>query len=728
MKINRFFRGLSTAMMALVSGCLINSLTDMETSLGLDTLFKIRGKRNPPQEVVVVAMDETSDKNLNLGWNYPEWRKYHAQLVKELQRQKAALIVFDLQFIAEQPAYDPAFAEAIQSAGNVLITDCLQTQNDAREECSTNHKDPPIQTDTPEDAFNETLIASRMVHPNRLIQSSVLDHSPFVLSNDAENPIVRDVWTFIDKHSEKPTLPVLAWFYYLNRTQSLPSELKPTFPFSEWLSLQRRICREGLGNAPMDSSGTTGLTKRIDDIICGEDSRYLDYYGPPKTLRMESYSDVYEGKIGNLNGKVVFVGKANRHKLPGQKDYFQTPLTDKQSGRMAGVEIMATQFANHLEGRFIQPLPPRPLLLAFGLVTAWLLVQFSAVTGLFLSLFAGGVYAVFVQWCFTRHGLWLPVAVPLLVQLPLSGFISLIWTYFDQLKTIKEITAENKQLIKDFINEFKTSPAKSNVRVGKRKTQAKSVFGICLATDVKGYTTIAEANPSDVVYANLEEYFQVLCAPVSARGGEIANITGDSLMAIWQDLPVDRQQNLACTATLEMEEAVERFNKRSALGAFPTRIGLHQGGFTVGSFLVGNPDNANPVGDIVNTTSRIEGINKQLGTKILASLTTVKDATDIFFRPVGDFQLVGREEIISLVEIVGKRSEISSDENARLKLFAKGLTLFRQGYWDDALHFFETLLMTYGHDGPAQFYFNKATVYKEKPPHDWKGFIKLDSK
>lgn len=701
----------------------------METSLGLDTLFKIRGKRSPPQEVVVVAMDETSDKYLNVGWNYPEWRKYHAQLVKELQRQGAALIVFDLQFIAEQPAYDPAFAEAIQSAGNVLVTDCLQTQNDAREECSTSHKDPPIQTDTPdEEALNETLIASRIVHPNRLIQSSVLGHAPFVLPNDAENPIVREVWTFIDKHSEKPTLPVLAWFHYLNRTQSLPAGLKPSSPVSEWLSLQRRICREGLGNAPMASNKKQGLAYRIDDIICGEDSRYLDFYGPPKTLRMESYSDVYEGKIGNLKGKAVFIGKANRHKLPGQKDYFQTPLTGKQSGRMAGVEIMATQFANHLEGRFIQPLPTLPILLAFGLVTAWLLVQFSAFTGLLTGLLAGGVYAVLVQWFFSSNGLWLPVSVPLLVQLPLSGFMSLIWTYFDQKKKINEITEKNKRLIKVFIDEFKTSPTKSHVRIGLHKTQAKSVFGICLATDVKGYTTIAEANPSGLVYANLEEYFQVLCAPVSARGGEIANITGDSLMAIWQDLPVDKQQHLACTATLEMEEAVEQFNKRSALGAFPTRIGLHQGSFTLGSFLSGNPDNANPVGDIVNATSRIEGINKQLGTKILASLTTVKNATDIYFRPVGDFQLVGREEITSLVEIIGKRSDISSDEIAKFKLFAKGLTLFRQGYWDDASHFFETLLMTYGHDGPTQFYFNKAMAYKEKPPHDWKGFIKLDTK
>lgn len=729
MSSKTIFRGFIITLVGLLTGCLINLLTDMETLLGLDTLFKLRGARQPPKEVVVVAMDETSDKNLNLGWDFPDWRKYHAQLIKELQRQESALIIFDLQFIAEQPAHDPAFAKAIQSAGNVLITGCLQTQNDARDECSTSHKDPPIQSDaTDQEVLNENLAASRLVHPNALIQSAALGHAPFVLSNDAENPVIREVWTFIDKHSEIPTLPVLAWIHYLNHEKLLPDTLKLAPPISEWLSLQRRKCREGLGNEPTESVQKYGLVKRIDDIICGEDSRYLDFYGPPKTIRMESYSDVYEGKVGDLKEKVVFVGKANRYRLPGLKDYFQTSLTSKQSGRMAGVEIMATQFANLLEGRFVEPYPPLPILSAFGLAAAGLLVQFPGLTGLTLSILAGVIYAFSVQWCFNRSGLWLPVAVPLLVQLPLSGFMSLIWTYFDQKQKIKEITAENKRLIKDFIDEFKTSSVKSRVSVGLQKAQAKPVFGICLATDVKGYTTIAEANPADLVYANLEEYFELLCAPVSARGGEIANITGDSLMAIWRDLPDDKQRKLACIATLEMEEAVERFSKRSALGAFPTRIGLHQGRFTLGSFLAGNPGTSNPVGDTVNTASRIEGLNKKLGTKILASSAIAENSSGIFFRPIGEFQLAGRAEIISLVEIVGVESDIAPDKTVLYKRFANGLKLFQQGQWENALLAFKGLLETQIHDGPTRYYYDQACAFKENPPQSWGGFITLDSK
>ena len=77
-------------------------------------------------------------------------------------------------------------------------------------------------------------------------------------------------------------------------------------------------------------------------VICQEESHFLDFYGPPQTFRMESYSAVYQGKVTDLKDKVVFVGKANRSFSPGKTDYFPTPYTDTRSGKMAGVEIMAT--------------------------------------------------------------------------------------------------------------------------------------------------------------------------------------------------------------------------------------------------------------------------------------------------------------------------------------------------------------------------------------------------
>lgn len=726
MKTKPFLRILIITLTALFAGCLINSFTDMETRLGLDTLYRNRGEQKPPEDAVVVAMDETSDKYFNLGWDFKEWRKYHARLIEQLKKQQAALIVFDLQFIAEQPAYDQAFADALKSAGNVLVTACLRNNNETREQCSKNALHGKTNNSSVNSGKNKTTLWEK-IPPNPLISSAVLDFAPFVLPDDVDNPVIREAWTFINNQTETPALPVLVWFYYLHQAGKLPEGIYPEFPLSEWMSRQRRICTEGLDTAKFAYTGKTGFELRIAQLFCSEDSHYLNFYGSPRKLRMESYSDVYQGKIGNLKNKVVFVGVAKQRGRLNKQDSFETPFTTTETGRMAGVEIMATEFSNLLEENFLKPLPPFPVQLAFGLVIVWIMVVFTGISGLLLSSLLATVYAFFVQWCFNRNGLWLPVAVPLLVQLPFSGFITLYWSYLDQKLKIKEITAENKRLIKDFIDEFKTSKIKSNVKVGLQKNQIKPVFGICLATDIKGYTTIAESNPADLVYANLEEYFELLCAPVSARGGEIANITGDSLMAIWRDLPDDKQRKLACLATLEMEEAVERFSKRSALGAFPTRIGLHQGRFALGNFLLNNPG-SNPVGDIVNIASRIEGLNKKLGTKILASSAIVANTSGVVFRPVGDFQLLGRTELISLVEIVGLESNMTPELSIFYKRFANGLKLFQQGQWEQALLTFKRMLETHGGDGPAKYYFDKASVFRVNPPQKWEGFITLDSK
>lgn len=734
MRFNRLCRSCIITLSGITLGSLIYYQTEMEAVLGLDALFKIRGSRPPPDQVVVVTMDEDSDKNLDLGWDLTQWRRYHAQLIQELNRQKVGLIVFDLQFIAEQPDQDPAFAQAIRTAGNVLVTECVQTQAAARDECSKSHKDSPIQTDNAnEEQLAEIVIPWKIVPPNDIIASSVLDRSPFVLPNDADNPVIRESWVFIDQLAESPTLPLTAWLHYQHLTHQLPDTFKPDTPFSEWLTLQRRMCMFDLDAAENSAHEKSSVTRQLNQLICGEDTRFLDFYGPPKSIRMESYSDVYTGKVANLETKAVFVGKANRRRLPSQKDYFQTPFTSRQSGRMAGVEIMATQFANFLENRFITPVPPLPLMAVFALCIALILAGLPGLSGLATSIVFCGLYAILAQWSFNRSGLWLPVAVPLLVQLPSSWLISLYWTYLDQKNIIKKITEENNKLIDKYIKGIQngipglpdTKQVVSNLVA---KQPAKKVFGICLATDIKGYTSLAEKNSPDRLFDLLRDYFDILSKVVSSQGGIIANITGDAMMAVWFDMPQTKLNRSACLATLDMEREVEKFNRYSSIGAFTTRIGLNQGDFTLGSFVRGGSETANPVGDVVNAASRIEGLNKMLGTQILASSTIAAEFDDICTRPVGAFCFVGKSEAIDLVEIVGPVEKDNPRRTAMFAAFNEGLISFQHGHWDDAIRIFEALLGQYGNDGPSKYYLETAKGFLTTPPLNWSGVIALKTK
>ena len=729
-------RAITIALITLLLGSGIDFLSALESTLGLDTLFKIRGARTPPAEVVVVAMDEASETRLGVGQDLTRWRGFHARLIRELQHQGAAIIVFDLQFIAAHPGHDPAFATAMQKAGNVLLTDCVQKLRRGvedfygRDECSEGNQALFVQRQGGQGQLSEQLIAMRKIPPAPVLAQSALDHAPFYLTNDAENSTIREGWTFLDSLAETPTLPVLTWLYYLQRTGALQGITQPSYPFSDWLTERRRQCRSSLDNTSKSSPEKSDLKDRLDKVICLDDSRYLDFYGPPHTLRMESYSDVYEGKVTDLQGKVVFVGKANRKFSPGKSDYFQTPFSDTRSGKMAGVEIMATQFANLLEGRFVESRFPQGLLLVtFGLVVGLLLTQFAGLSGIAASLLASTAYAGLSVWCFSRSGLWLPVAVPILIQLPVSWLISLLWSRRDLLHERKRILAFVRRVFPQWIPFVATSPGQWYPEKGTAQwTSERDVSGLCLATDIEGYTTVAAHHTPHQMWELLNAYYQVLGRPVSSHNGIIADVTGDAMMAVWIDLPVATQRLAACLAALEMELAVEQFNETSNVGRLPTRIGLHEGDMTLGRLDAGEGSHYRAIGDTVNIASRIQGVNKFLGTHILASTAIAGSLVNVSCRPVGAFRFVGREEQLELMEIIGMEADLSVSNGAMYKKFACGLSAFQQGKWEDAVVSFQTLLDNHGQDGPTQFYLHLALAYQKNPPLEWEAVVTLEGK
>lgn len=398
--MNRLYlRTITITLITFLLGSGGDCLTNMETTLGLDTLFKIRGTRPPPANVVVVAMDETSEIRFDLRQDFTRWRGLHAKLLQELQRQKPAMIVFDLQFMASDPEHDPAFAAAIQQAGNVLVTDCTQKLRSGNKDfygrtaCSKNNTHPFVQVGNPSEPLPIQLVSLKKIDPTQAIRESVVDHAPFLLPDDAVNPIVRESWLFLDELAEAPTLPLVAWVYYLQRTGALAGIIQPEAPYANWLTNQRRLCKSSKidGNAVMPNH--SDLRAYLNYLLCQEDSRFINFYGPPQTFRIESYADVYDGKVNDLQGKIIFVGMSNRQFAPTTPDFFLTPFTNTQSGKMAGVEIMATQFANLLEGRFvISPVPPMLCSIAFALSIGILLVQLASFWGITLSALLATAY------------------------------------------------------------------------------------------------------------------------------------------------------------------------------------------------------------------------------------------------------------------------------------------------------------------------------------------------
>ncbi len=145
-------------------------------------------------------------------------------------------------------------------------------------------------------------------------------------------------------------------------------------------------------------------------------------------------------------------------------------------------------------------------------------------------------------------------------------------------------------------------------------------------TDVEGFTRISEVTPPDMLVAQLTRYFNLAAEIFARHGGTIDKFIGDGIMVLWgapSELP-DAELR-ACRAALELQAALDVLNaewRGQGLHEFRTRIGLHSGIVIAG--VLGSNDRLSytAFGDTINVASRVEGMNKELGTRILMSETT----------------------------------------------------------------------------------------------------------
>jgi len=145
-------------------------------------------------------------------------------------------------------------------------------------------------------------------------------------------------------------------------------------------------------------------------------------------------------------------------------------------------------------------------------------------------------------------------------------------------------------------------------------------------TDVEGFTSISESLDPDVLVGMLTEYFNLATGVFARHGGVVDKFIGDGIMVLW-GAPSDLRdaEYKACLAALELHVEMDELNRKwveQGLPEFRTRVGIHTG--TVIAGVLGSNDRLSytAFGDAINVASRIEGINKQLGTLALMSETT----------------------------------------------------------------------------------------------------------
>ena len=427
-----------------------------------------------------------------------------------------------------------------------------------------------------------------------------------------------------------------------------------------------------------------------------------------------------------LRDKAIFIGRSERLR-PDKEDPFYTVFSQSNGIDLSGVEIAATAFANILDNTSVQPLHMRVQLAtvffwgaALGVLCILLSRSLAAISVLVLSL----SYLFYAYSQFSQNGVWYPMIIPLFLQSPLSFIGTTIWKYVEVNRERQNIrTAFEYHIPNNVVDEL----AKSLSSI---KSDRKPVYGICLFTDVKGYTSVSEKMDPVQLRSHMNQYFEAIFDPVRKNSGIGLELKADSMLAIWTaEHPDDTLKNLACHSALDIVRAVDEFNRYHSRLQLPTRIGIHSGYISLGFIGAVDHYQYQPVGDAVNTASRMEGLNKHLGTQILVSEEVLEQLDDFLVRKLGQFILAGKSMPVAACELICKR-EVSTELQKNLcKIFAQALDAFRSQSWNEASAGFNDAVKIQPEDGPSHFYLGWCEKYKTNPPGDgWNGVIHLGTK
>ncbi|CAA7620383.1 adenylate/guanylate cyclase domain-containing protein [Magnetospirillum sp. UT-4] len=271
-----------------------------------------------------------------------------------------------------------------------------------------------------------------------------------------------------------------------------------------------------------------------------------------------------------------------------------------------------------------------------------------------------------------------------------------------------------KSLVEDIIR------SGSGTKVGGVRRPLTIMF-----SDLQGFTSATESMEPEQLLHWLSEYFDAMSKAVHDNRGTIDKFIGDAVMAMW-NAPLEDDDHVAnaCRAML----ACRRVCHAGGTGgpALKTRMGLHTGIAVVGN--VGSHDRMQytALGAVVNLASRVESLNKQLGTELLVTGPVAAAVGDRFLlRPFGPVLVVGASIPLEVCELVGEAGEAAPG----LDIWNAAMAAYRAGRWDEAVAGFEAYSAGRGEDPAASLLAGNARRFAQSgAPSDWDGVLRFTKK
>ncbi len=290
-----------------------------------------------------------------------------------------------------------------------------------------------------------------------------------------------------------------------------------------------------------------------------------------------------------------------------------------------------------------------------------------------------------------------------------------------QRNTIEEIGTLNVAYARFVPRAFLDLLGKSDVRDVRLGDGVEREMTV-LFSDVRSFTTISEALSPNETFGFINGLLSHTGPVVREYGGIVDKYVGDAIMALFPAAADD-----ALRAAIALQAAVHAHNaERAARGATPivVGVGLHRGSVMLGTIGEHERMDGTVIADAVNVASRVEGLTKYFGARVIVTeevRAALTDPAAYEMRYLGRVAVMGKRTGVGLYEVIdGDPPERRAAKRAAAETFAQAVAAFTGGAFARAAALFAIVLGADADDGAARYLHERACAL-EAAGGAWEG-------
>ena len=267
----------------------------------------------------------------------------------------------------------------------------------------------------------------------------------------------------------------------------------------------------------------------------------------------------------------------------------------------------------------------------------------------------------------------------------------------------------------------------TEVHLGDHVSKDVNVF----FSDIRRYTSLSEKMTPEENFRFVNSYAGRMGPIIQKYKGFVNQYMGDGIMAIFQNQTED-----AVRAAIDMQRMIREYNsERLQMDRSPIEVGMgiHTGPLVMG--IIGDSKRSEPatISDTVNLASRMEGLTKFYGSRLLLSedsFQSLKTPDTFAHRFLGKVQVKGKEQAIGVYEIFDlEGNPLDKPKWGNREIFKSALENYYLQNFETSQKLFEEVIAQNHLDKAAEFYLKRSREYlSEGAPEAWSGVEMMQTK